>query len=61
MADEDLVEKRLTDNAATRYVAARIPGARHVEIAGAYHEILQETDAIQAAFWREFDALAIGL
>jgi len=54
-------EERLTDNAATRYVAARIPGARHVEIAGAYHEILQETDAIQAAFWREFDALAIGL
>ena len=28
-----------------------------VEVAGARHEILQETDDIRAAFWREFEAL----
>jgi lysophospholipase len=51
-------EERLVDNAASQRVAARVPAARFVEIAGAYHEILQETDAIQALFWREFDDLA---
>jgi lysophospholipase len=29
-----------------------------VEIPGAYHDLLQETDEVRAAFWREFDALA---
>jgi alpha-beta hydrolase superfamily lysophospholipase len=38
-------------------VTARVPGARFTVIPGAYHEILQETDAIQAMFWAEFDAL----
>jgi lysophospholipase len=51
-------DDRLVDNAGLRRVTARAPGGRYVEIPGAYHEILQETDAIQAAFWREFDALA---
>lgn len=51
-------EERLVDNAASRRVAARVPAARFVEIPGAYHEILQETDPIQALFWREFDDLA---
>jgi lysophospholipase len=51
-------EERLVDNAASRRVTARVPGSLFVEIAGAYHEILQETDALQAPFWREFDALA---
>ncbi len=48
---------RLVDNAGLRRTAARVPGVRLVEIPGAYHEILQETDAIQATFWREFDDL----
>ncbi|HWE98304.1 MAG TPA: alpha/beta hydrolase [Caulobacteraceae bacterium] len=51
-------EDALVDNAALARVAARLPQGRLVEIAGARHEILQETDALQAPFWREFDALA---
>lgn len=54
-------EERLVDNAAIMHTAARIPSARLVEVPGAYHEILQETDAIQAVFWREFDALTAQL
>jgi lysophospholipase len=42
---------------ARRY-AQRAPQGRYVEIAGAYHEILMETDARRALVWREFDALA---
>jgi lysophospholipase len=48
----------LVDNAALKAVTARLPRGRYVEIPGAYHEILQETDPIQAVFWREFDAVA---
>jgi lysophospholipase len=51
-------EERLVDNAGLARVTARVPGARFVTLPGAYHEILQETDAIQAVFWSEFDALA---
>jgi len=50
-------EERLVDNAATRRLADLIPAARYVEAAGAYHEILQETDPVRELFWREFDAL----
>ena len=49
---------RVVDNAGARRVAARVPGARYIEVPGAYHEILQETDALQPTFWQEFDALA---
>nr|MBA3812622.1 alpha/beta hydrolase [Caulobacteraceae bacterium] len=49
---------RLVDNAGLRRIVARVPDARLVEIPGAYHEILQETDAIQATFWQELDDLA---
>jgi len=38
-------------------VTARLPHGRYVEIAGAYHELLVETDPVRSAFWREFDAL----
>jgi lysophospholipase len=38
-------------------IAKRIPDCRYVEAQGSYHEILMETDAIRAVFWREFDAL----
>ncbi|MHB8528395.1 MAG: alpha/beta fold hydrolase [Caulobacteraceae bacterium] len=51
-------EEKLVANAAARRIAARIGGARYVEIPGAYHEILQETDPIRAAFFAEFEALA---
>jgi lysophospholipase len=51
-------EDRIADNRLIRQVTARFPKGRYVEIPGAYHEILQETDAIRAVFWREFDALA---
>ena len=48
----------LVDNRAAEAVTARALQGRYVEIPGAYHEILQETDAVQAVFWREFDAVA---
>ncbi|MEO8813054.1 MAG: alpha/beta hydrolase [Caulobacteraceae bacterium] len=51
-------DDRIVDTAAARRVAERLPHGRFVEIPGAFHEILQETDALQAPFWREFDDLA---
>jgi lysophospholipase len=51
-------EERLVDNRAARTFADRVPGARYLEIEGAYHEILMETDAVRARFWAEFDAVA---
>lgn len=54
-------EDRLVDNRGLRRVTARFPKGRCVEIPGAFHEILQETDDIRAIFWREFDALAAGV
>ena len=48
----------LVDNAALEIVTGRLPAGRYLEVPGAFHEILQETDAVQAVFWREFDALA---
>jgi lysophospholipase len=48
----------LVDNAALEAVTARLPRGRFVEIPGAFHEILQETDDVEAVFWREFDAVA---
>ncbi|MBV9509520.1 MAG: alpha/beta hydrolase [Caulobacteraceae bacterium] len=51
-------DEKIVDNRSIRQVAARVPGAKYVEAAGAYHEVLMETDAIRAVFWREFGALA---
>jgi len=51
-------EERLVDNEGLRRVTARVPGARFELIPGAYHEILQETDALQATFWVAFDKIA---
>ena len=51
-------EERLVDNAASRAFAAKVPGARWLEIPGARHELLMETDPVRAAFWAEFDAVA---
>jgi lysophospholipase len=49
-------EDKLVDNAQVRAVTARFPHGAFHEIAGAYHEILQETDPIRAQFWAAFDA-----
>jgi lysophospholipase len=51
-------DDQVVDNRALRLVADRFPRGEYIEIAGSHHEILQETDAIRAVFWREFDALA---
>ena len=50
-------EEKIIDNADQILVMARLPQGRWLEVPGAYHEILQETDAVRAVFWREFDAL----
>ena len=50
-------QEKLVDNAGQRIVAGRVPGAHYIEIPGAYHEILMETDDIRARFWAEFEAL----
>ena len=54
-------EEKLVNNAGARAVASRFAGGRYVEVPGAYHEILQELDALQAPFWAEFDALSARL
>ena len=51
----------LVDNVGVRAVTARLPRGRYVEVPGAYHEILMETDDVRAVFWKEFDALAAPL
>ena len=54
-------EDKLVDNAQLRAVTARFPHGDFHEIAGAYHEILQETDPIRAQFWAAFDAATAAL
>jgi lysophospholipase len=51
-------DERVVDNAATERVAGRLRDGRLTVIPGAFHELMQETDEIQAQFWRAFDALA---
>jgi lysophospholipase len=51
-------EDRICDSQAAAKLAARAPLGRCVEIEGAYHEILQETDDRRRLFWRAFDDLA---
>jgi lysophospholipase len=50
-------EDRLVLNAPARKYAERAPQGRYVEIAGAFHELMMETDSRRALVWREFDAL----
>tara|TARA_R110000824_G_scaffold401149_1_gene610928 strand:- start:959 stop:1906 length:948 start_codon:yes stop_codon:yes gene_type:complete len=45
----------LIDGAALRHAAAHLPAGELVEIDGARHEILIETDPCRAAFWAAFD------
>lgn len=50
--------ERLCDNAAAQAVAERAPRGRWFDVAGAFHEILMETDERRAQFWAAFDAVA---
>ena len=50
-------DDRLCINEAAVELMRRAPEGRYVEIEGAYHEILMETDEVRGVFWREFDAL----
>lgn len=52
---------RVVDNAALRRAAQLLPGGRLVEVPGAHHEILMETDDRRAFFWWAFDDLAAAL
>ena len=52
---------RIVDTRLLRQVTARFPHGRYLEIPGAYHEILQETDPIRAQFWAAFDAATAGV
>jgi lysophospholipase len=42
-------------NPALKAIAQRLPHGRYVEVPGAFHEILIETDPRRAAFWKAFD------
>lgn len=54
-------DEKLVDNDDQREIIARIPEGRWTSIPGAYHELLQETDDIRAAFWAEFDGVVAAL
>ncbi len=55
-ADDDRVWKQTN-----KWAAKRITGARYVEVAGAKHEVIMETDEKRQVFLDEFDALAEGV
>jgi len=42
-------------NPAQKAIADRMPRGRYVEVPGAFHEILIETDPRRAMFWKAFD------
>jgi lysophospholipase len=46
---------RVVCNRSQRLLCQTLPGCRLINLPGARHEILQETDAIQAIFWKGFD------
>jgi lysophospholipase len=54
-------EEKLVLNGLIRRAARRLPRGRLIEVDGALHEILMETDARRARFWAAFDALAAGV
>ncbi|MDX9788275.1 MAG: alpha/beta hydrolase [Desulfobacterales bacterium] len=47
---------RIVSLSAQRLISLRLPNCRFTILPGARHEILCETDAIRACFWKEFDA-----
>lgn len=44
-------QDRIVSNEDSRAFAARLPNARYVEVSGAAHEILKETDPLRAEAW----------
>lgn len=51
-------EEKLVDNRAQAAAAKALPRGRLVEVHGARHEILMETDEVRAVFWEAFDDVA---
>lgn len=49
-------DERIVSNPAQEALRAALPDARLIDIDAAKHEILNETDAVRAIFWREVDA-----
>jgi lysophospholipase len=52
---------RLVPNTPQKDAASRLPRGRYLEIEGAFHEVLMETDARRARFWQAFDQTVDGL
>jgi lysophospholipase len=50
-------DDKLVDNAAQQAAARHLPQGKFVNVPGAYHEILMETDEMRNIFLRAFDAL----
>lgn len=48
-------KETVVENGETRKIAAKIPGATQVEIAGARHEIMMERDSMRNTFFDYFD------
>jgi lysophospholipase len=51
-------DDRIVSSDAIRRFTARVPNGSYLEVDGAFHEILMETDARRAPFWAAFDRLA---
>ena len=51
-------DDKIVSLSAQRHIRDRLENCRFVEIPGARHEILIETDAIRADFWNAFDSFA---
>jgi lysophospholipase len=45
----------------SQWAAKRLPRGRYVEVAGAQHEVIMETDDLRAVFLEEFDVMAAGV
>jgi alpha-beta hydrolase superfamily lysophospholipase len=50
-------EDKLVDNAAQQAAARHLPQGKFINVPGAFHEILMETDPMRNIFLRAFDAL----
>ena len=48
-------EDRIVSNTAQKKICSLLPNCKFMEIPGARHEILRETDAVRSVFWHEFD------
>lgn len=54
-------EEKLVANVASKAFAGRLQKGRWLQVPGAYHEILQETDPVRAVFWQAFDETVAGV